>query len=110
MFRITLIIFSVLIFSQLIINQQISTYLCYYYLAINVITLSVYAFDKSAARKGHWRIKELHLHLLSLLGGWGGALIAQQFIRHKSIKKPFLVVFSCTMIINIILLITLIVR
>ncbi|WP_431312609.1 DUF1294 domain-containing protein [Psychromonas marina] len=75
-----------------------------------MVTLFVYIFDKSAAIKGHWRIKELHLHLLSLFGGWCGALIAQQFIRHKSIKKPFLMVFSCTMLMNVIVLITFINR
>jgi len=70
-------------------------------LLINILTFVVYAVDKSSARKGTWRIKELNLHLLSLFGGWWGALIAQQFLRHKSIKKVFLKVFSMSMMVNI---------
>lgn len=68
----------------------------------------VYYYDKSAAYNDRWRIKESHLHILSLLGGWWGALIAQQFLRHKSVKKSFLVTFSFTMIVNITVLILLI--
>ncbi|MCP5079040.1 MAG: DUF1294 domain-containing protein, partial [Psychromonas sp.] len=76
-------------------------WLCYYLLFINIVTFFVYAFDKSEARKGNWRVKELTLHLLSLVGGWWGALIAQQFLRHKSIKRSFLVVFALTLLLNI---------
>lgn len=68
---------------------------------INVFTFAIYGIDKSAARKGKWRIRERHLQLLSLLGGWWGALIAQQFLRHKSIKTRFLVFFSIMLMTNI---------
>ncbi|WP_255353037.1 DUF1294 domain-containing protein, partial [Arsukibacterium sp. MJ3] len=33
------------------------------------------------------------MQLLALFGGWPGALLAQQYLRHKSNKKPFLWVF-----------------
>ena len=70
------------------------------YLALSLITFAAYAMDKSAARKGAWRTKESTLHLLSLIGGWPGALVAQQKLRHKSRKKQFMVVFWATVILN----------
>ena len=104
MFRISFIALSLLIFLQFIVKQQIPVAIGYFYLFINLFTFVVYAIDKSAAIHHRWRIKELYLHCLASLGGWWGALIAQQFIRHKSIKPPFLIVFTVTMMSNIILL------
>ncbi|WP_022941469.1 DUF1294 domain-containing protein [Psychromonas hadalis] len=101
MVRITLIILSFLIGLQFTLNHQLPITLSYFYGAINLLTFYIYYLDKIAARKGHWRIKETQLHLLSLLGGWWGALIAQQFLRHKSIEKSFLVVFSFTLLVNV---------
>jgi uncharacterized membrane protein YsdA (DUF1294 family) len=40
------------------------------------------------------------LHLLALLGGWPGALIAQNLLRHKSQKTGFLLIFGATVVIN----------
>jgi uncharacterized membrane protein YsdA (DUF1294 family) len=70
------------------------------YTALSLITFALYAFDKSAARRGRWRIPEYLLHLLALLGGWPGALAVQQVIRHKSRKLRFQVVFWLTVAIN----------
>jgi len=38
----------------------------------------LYGIDKSAAKKEKRRVSEAKLHILSLLGGWPGALLAQQ--------------------------------
>ena len=71
------------------------------YLALSLITFGAYALDKSAAEKGAWRTQESTLHLLSLTGGWPGALIAQKTLRHKSKKKPFRLVFWITIALNL---------
>lgn len=55
-------------------------------LAASGITFIAYALDKRAAKKQSWRIQESRLHLLALLDGWPGALLAQQVLRHKSAK------------------------
>lgn len=60
----------------------------------------MYAVDKSAARKGNWRTKETSLHLLSLVGGWPGALLAQKLVRHKTRKQPFVTIFWITTLVN----------
>ena len=64
------------------------------------ITFVGYAFDKSAAKKGRQRTPEVTLHLLSLLGGWPGAWVAQGVLRHKSRKQPFRTIFWVTVILN----------
>ena len=71
------------------------------YLAASAITLLVYALDKSAARKDRRRTRESTLHLLSLVGGWPGALAAQQLLRHKSAKPSFQAVFWLTVAVNV---------
>jgi uncharacterized membrane protein YsdA (DUF1294 family) len=71
---------------------------------MSLLTFIIYAMDKSAAIKGNWRIKESTLHLLSLAGGWPGALMAQQTLKHKSIKQPFRFVFWLTVLLNVALL------
>ena len=59
------------------------------YVLLSMITFIAYAIDKSAAQAGRWRTAEASLHLLALLGGWPGALLAQQTLRHKSKKGSF---------------------
>ena len=62
-------------------------------LALSAITFVAYALDKHAARTGRWRTPESTLHLLELAGGWPGAWIAQQTLRHKSRKRAYRIVF-----------------
>ena len=70
------------------------------YLSVSLFTFIMYAVDKSAARRGAWRTQESTLHLLSIAGGWPGALVAQQKLRHKSKKQSFRVVFWITVLLN----------
>jgi len=71
------------------------------YLAMSGITMFAYAFDKRAAMNHRQRTPEQTLHLLELLGGWPGALIAQQLFRHKSRKISFRIEFWLCVIANI---------
>ncbi len=71
------------------------------YLGMSVVTFVFYALDKAAAEKGKQRTPENSLHMLALFCGWPGALYAQQFLRHKSIKQPFRSVFWCTLALNL---------
>lgn len=67
---------------------------------MSLITYAVYAADKAAAQHGRRRVPERTLHILSLLGGWPGALLAQQYLRHKSSKTRFLVLYWFTVLIH----------
>lgn len=71
------------------------------YAGLSVVTFVTYAMDKSAAVQGQWRTPESTLHTLSLVGGWPGALLAQQYLRHKSTKAPFRAVFWLTVLGNV---------
>ena len=68
--------------------------------ALSLLTYVVYAVDKGAAQRNGQRVPENNLHLLAVLGGWPGALLAQQNLRHKSIKQPFRRVFWFTVVMN----------
>lgn len=70
------------------------------HLSVSCVTFIVYAFDKAAALKGRWRTPEQTLHLLELLGGWPGALIAQSLFRHKSRKASFQTAFWAMVLLN----------
>lgn len=71
------------------------------YLTLSLLSFIAYAIDKSAAKQGKWRTKESTLHLLALMGGWPGALFAQNVLRHKSVKASFRNVFWLTVIANL---------
>ena len=78
----------------------IPIHILFLYWVGSFLTFIIYAKDKSAAQNGRWRTSENTLHLLALIGGWPGASIAQQKLRHKSKKQSFRVVFWCTVLLN----------
>ena len=95
---IALIFMSVVCMSDFIAGIPIQ--LLYLYLAASLITFAAYARDKSAARNDGWRTSENTLHILALFGGWPGAMIAQQTLRHKSSKRSFRAMFWVTVLLN----------
>lgn len=58
-------------------------------IAINVVALCTYGFDKAMAGALRARVPELTLLLLVVLGGTLGALVAMQVFRHKTVKRNF---------------------
>ena len=70
------------------------------YYGASIITYGVYARDKTAAQNAGRRVPESTLHLMSLVGGWPGALIAQVLLRHKTRKTSFLIGYWLTVIVN----------
>ncbi len=70
------------------------------YTAFSLIALVMYRADKAAAVRGSWRTPESNLHLVALLGGWPGALVAQRAFRHKTKKQPFVTIFWGTVLVN----------
>ena len=63
------------------------------YLLVSIVSFIQYAMDKRSAETGRWRTTENTLHITELLGGWPGALVAQQLFRHKTRKVSFQVLF-----------------
>lgn len=83
-------------------------FLFWLFLGTSVLAVGLYKLDKSAARNEGQRTPENTLHIVALLGGWPGALYAQQLFRHKSRKTSFQLVFWLTVIANAGLLIYLV--
>ncbi|MDZ7937696.1 MAG: DUF1294 domain-containing protein [Rhodoferax sp.] len=71
------------------------------YAVMSLLTFIAYAMDKAAAQAQRWRTAESTLHLLALACGWPGALLAQQWLRHKSAKPEFRAVFWATVVLNV---------
>lgn len=67
----------------------IATYLAWVVVA-SAIGAGLVAWDKRRARRVGWRVPEATLHLWELLGGWPGTLWARRRLRHKSVKRPYL--------------------
>ena len=70
------------------------------YLGMSALAFIAYAVDKSAAQNNRWRTRESTLHMLGLIGGWPGALVARHVLRHKSKKKEFRASLWGTVVLN----------
>lgn len=71
------------------------------YAGASALCLVLHAIDKLAARAGRERIPESMLLGLGLVGGWPGAIVAQQAWRHKTAKMSFRVRFWLSVIVNV---------
>ncbi len=70
------------------------------YAFFSLVSVVSYRADKRAAQRGTRRTPEARLHLIDLLGGWPGGLVARHAFRHKTRKQPFRTVFWCTVVVN----------
>ncbi|WP_294291896.1 DUF1294 domain-containing protein [Pseudobutyrivibrio sp.] len=64
--------------------------MCTFYLFINLLTFIVFGIDKIKAILGKWRIKEIYLLGLCLLGGSAGGLLAMDIFNHKVKSSHFM--------------------
>ena len=85
----------------LALMAKLYLYVLIVYTIMSIVTYIIYSIDKSRAINDEYRISEQILHILSLIGGWIGALLAQQRLRHKNKKISFQIVFWITVILHI---------
>ncbi len=71
------------------------------YAGASLLCFALYAADKGAARAGRDRISESTLLSLGLVGGWPGAIVAQQALRHKTVKRAFRIRFWLSVAANV---------
>ncbi|WP_167050930.1 cold shock and DUF1294 domain-containing protein [Salinibacterium sp. ZJ77] len=67
----------------------------------SLVAFIAYAVDKRAAQLQAWRVEEGSLLALGLIGGWPGAILAQQVFRHKTLKVSFQRMFWVTVVLNV---------
>lgn len=84
-----------------VVAGRLPALLALWYAAASLLAMLVYQLDKSAAQRGRQRTPEATLHLIALLGGWPGALLAQALFRHKSSKAAFQLRFWITVVANV---------
>nr|WP_247664794.1 DUF1294 domain-containing protein [Pseudoalteromonas sp. MMG010] len=76
-----------------------------YFSVLSVFTFLLYAWDKHQAQQSNYkkvtRTAERTLQFWALLGGWPGALIGQQWLRHKSQKRSFILKLWLMILVNI---------
>ena len=106
--NILLVLALFVILGLLVISSKLHPMIVLLYIGLSISTFITYAIDKSKSINNTYRISEKTLHMLSLLGGWPGAIIAQETLRHKSKKESFRSIFYMTIIFNIALLMFLI--
>lgn len=85
----------------MIVQGMLPLWIGVIYVVMSAATFGVYAKDKAAAIAGRWRTRESTLHVLGLVGGWPGGLVAQQLLRHKSSKGYFRSVFWLSVFANV---------
>jgi uncharacterized membrane protein YsdA (DUF1294 family) len=77
-----------------------------YLAGVNLATLLLYAYDKSAAARGggRTRVPERVLHGAAFLGGTPAALLAQAVLRHKTVKRSFRASFLVICVVQLLAL------
>lgn len=66
----------------------------------SIVTFAVYGLDKGSAKLHIWRVSERTLHLMSLLGGFGGAALGLILWQHKFRKGVFIVVILLSALLH----------
>lgn len=71
-----------------------------YYALINIVLYVTMVIDKKRAIKDGWRIPEKNMFIMAVLGGGLGGLAAMVFKRHKNRHMDFILVFTMTAILH----------
>jgi uncharacterized membrane protein YsdA (DUF1294 family) len=64
-----------------------------YLVLISLVTYAAYWHDKRRAQAGASRASAATLHFLEFFGGWPAAYLAQQRLRHKTIKRSYQMIY-----------------
>ena len=94
-----------LVFGALILDRA-PLWFAGVYLGLGLVSALAYADDKGSARAGHWRVSELRLHFVDLVGGIAGGLVAQVLLRHKTAKPSFATTTTAIWLLHVALLVT----
>ena len=85
----TVLVATPLALSGFLLWEGISPLPFFCYTFFSVLTIMLYGTDKILAARRSWRVPEIYLHVLESLGGWPGALFAQNDFRHKTRKSAY---------------------
>ena len=76
-------------------------------IAVNIVDVVMYRYDKAVAGSTHLRVPEIILHALTLLGGAPGSALAMWGIqpRHKTQSPDFLLRFYLIVALQVVALV-----
>ncbi|MBR3622233.1 MAG: DUF1294 domain-containing protein [Selenomonadaceae bacterium] len=60
-----------------------------YFVVINIVAIAVYGWDKLCAVRKWWRVPEMTLIAIALIGGSIGEIVAMRIFRHKTLHLKF---------------------
>jgi len=84
-------------------------YIAIYLAAISLLAAILTVYDKSAARRHKWRVRESTLLLVAALGGSVAMLVTMLLIRHKTKHAKFMVGLPIIIAMQIAVVVTIIV-
>jgi uncharacterized membrane protein YsdA (DUF1294 family) len=88
-------------YATIALLRGVPAWIGWLYAGASVLCFVLYAVDKAAAIDGRERIPESTLLAIGTLGGWPGAVVAQQALRHKTRKLSFRVRFWVSVAVNV---------
>jgi uncharacterized membrane protein YsdA (DUF1294 family) len=91
---------AALALSLALIQQARLPWLGGWLIAVNLLALLIYGYDKTIAGSGVRRVPERTLLAVALLGGTLGALAGMLLFRHKTRKPAFLIPFVVLAIVQ----------
>ena len=96
------IILGGVVFAALLLLVQLNWYIDWL-VAWSISLFLLYGIDKTQAKRGGWRVPEIVLHGLALIGGFIGGWLGMFIFHHKTQKPVFKVVLAIATIIGIVL-------
>lgn len=98
--RIKLMVLVLLCLLPVIGAVQVGWALLLMYLIASLVCVALYRHDKRRAARQGQRTPEKWLHGVECMGGWPGALVAQQVYRHKTRKLSYQMVFWLIVLVH----------
>lgn len=82
-------------------TENASLYIGLYLAAISLLAIGLTVYDKLAACRGLWRIKESTLLIMPTIGGSVSMLVTMRLIRHKTKHAKFMMGIPIIIVLQI---------
>jgi uncharacterized membrane protein YsdA (DUF1294 family) len=99
LFAIVPLLIVAFVFSQTFVELERNGY-AVWLIAWSIATFATYAMDKLLARLGWWRVPEILLHILAVVGGFAGGWLGMLIFWHKVRKTSFWVILFVSTLIH----------
>ena len=76
------------------------SWLAAWLLAVNLAALFMWGWDKFQARRKGWRVPEMALHFMAIVGATPAAFVGMQLFRHKTMKMHFTILYTVVFLLQ----------